>query len=291
MSADLISNLHEVARSGSPSEKSIAIFLLNAVEDIPFETAASLAKRVGVSEASVSRFCRAVGCESFRDVKRQLRNDVGDAPWTFKDRLNALQQAGQDSSQSSRGMEMELSGLIGIYEMAQSAEWTRTAERLATSDRVFVVGFQTERGMAQYFAHQLQYLRPGVQLLSAEAGNYMEMLGEGTPACLVIFEARRYSRMAKILARKAQEQGLAVTLVTDRFCNWAHDHSDDVYALPTQFNLFWDSTALMANWSSLMVSSVFSQLGPEATHRMEQTALHFGQFTGHVDDPVTPIES
>lgn len=84
-------------------------------------------------------------------------------PWTFKDRLNPLQQAGQDSRQSSRGM--EISGLIGTYEAAQSAKWAGTVECLAKSDRVFVAGFQTEPGMAQSFAQQLQYLRPGVQLL------------------------------------------------------------------------------------------------------------------------------
>lgn len=102
---------------------------------------------------------------------------------------------------------------------------------------------------------------------------------------------RQISRMAKIFATIAQEQALTVTLVTDRFCNWTHDHSENVYVLPTQFNLFWDSAVLRANWSSLMISSVHSHLGPEAAHRIEQTALHFGQFAGHVDDQGSPIVS
>ena len=44
----------------------------------------------------------------------------------------------------------------------------------------------------------------------------------------VVFEARRYSRMAKVLAQEARAAGIPTTLVTDSFCDWGRGLVDDV---------------------------------------------------------------
>ena len=76
--------------------------------------------------------------------------------------------------------------------------------------------FQTERGIAASMVHLLQYLRDGVQLVDGAAGHYADVLLCPPADCaLVVFEARRYSRHAQLLCRKAREAGIEVTLVTD----------------------------------------------------------------------------
>jgi DNA-binding MurR/RpiR family transcriptional regulator len=42
----------------------------------------------------------------------------------------------------------------------------------------------------------------------------------------VVFEARRYSRHAQLLCRKAREAGIEVTLITDTFCDWADQSAE-----------------------------------------------------------------
>lgn len=80
--------------------------------------------------------------------------------------------------------------------------------------QLFVAGFQTERGMAQYFATQMQYLRPGVQLADIAGGNFSEiLLAPQTSTALVLFEARRYSRLTFLLAQEAHQAGIPITLI------------------------------------------------------------------------------
>ena len=57
----LRARLGHAAESGPPSMRAIASFMLAELSDLPFETAASLAARIGVSEVSIGRFCRAIG--------------------------------------------------------------------------------------------------------------------------------------------------------------------------------------------------------------------------------------
>lgn len=275
--------LSETTASASKADRLLANYMLAELVTLPFETAASLAEKVAVSEPTVGRFCRTLGYESFKDLKTHLRLEIGDQPWLIGDRLRDLQArviAGED--QLARGLELEIAALVAVYEIAHSPAFATVAKRLAKVSAVFSAGFQTERGMAQIFVNQLQYVRDGVDLLDLAAGNFAQVLArDDNDTAIVIFEARRYSRLAYDLAREANLAGIHVTLITDSYCDWG-DLADEVFVVPTEFNLFWESTAQMASLVNLLVNAVFMELGPEVEQRMNRIANLYGQFTGHV---------
>ncbi len=289
MSKPLRDRLTEALSSASKADKVLANYLLAELPALPFETAASIATRVGVSEPTVGRFCKAIGYEGFKDLKKNLRSDMGDGPWLIGDRLRDLQartKAGED--QLGRGLELEMAALVAVYEAAHSPEWEKVVSRLAQARTVYACGFQTERGMAQIFVNQLQYLRDGVHLLDLASGNFAEVLAmQDTNAALVIFEARRYSRHAQLLAAEAKAAGIPVTLITDPYCDWGHEVASEIFVVPTSFNLFWDSTAQMASLANLLVNGVFLELGPSVEDRMNKIARLYSRFTGHVGDPAS----
>jgi len=284
MSKTLRDRLLEASKTSSKSERALASYMLAELSTLPFETAASLAEKLSLSEPTVGRFCRALGYSSFKDLKAHLRQDMGDQPWLIGDRLRDLQarnRAGED--QLIRGLELEMASLVAVYELAHSAAWDGVVKRLATVGAVFATGFQTERGMAQIFVNQLQYVRDGVHLLDLAGGNFAQVLArDETDSALVIFEARRYSQLARDLAIAARDAGIPITLITDPYCDWGHEVADEVFAVPTQFNLFWESTAQMASLANLLVNGVFMELGPEVEERMNRIAALYDQFTGHV---------
>ncbi|WP_420101467.1 MurR/RpiR family transcriptional regulator [Bosea sp. (in: a-proteobacteria)] len=270
--------------TGSKADKALASYMLAQMASLPFETAASLAEKVAVSEPTVGRFCRTLGYRSLKDLKASLAEEIGDRPWLISDRMRDFQQrslAGDD--QLARSLQLEIAGLVRVYELAQSEEWKRVARRLATASSVYVTGFQTERGLAQYLANQLQYLRDGVHLVDLAAGNFSELLlSAAQDRCLVIFEARRYSRLARALAEQARAAGIPTTLITDSFCDWGRGLVDEMLVVSTEFNLFWDSTAQMANLGNLLINAVFVELGPQVEQRLNRMAELYGRFTGHV---------
>lgn len=285
MSSSVKDRLFNAMETGSKADKALATYMSGTLTELPFETAASIAAKVRVSEATVGRFCRSIGYESFKDLKKHLKGHIGDHPWLMSDRMNELRKSSKDNaSHLARGMEMEIAALVSVYEMATTKEWQHVIERLAKTDRVHIAGFQTERGIAQYFANQMQYIRDRVTLMDLASGNFSELLLSQDAACLVIFEARRYSRQAKLLAQEAKAKNIPVTLITDVFCDWGTGIADEVFAVPTQVNQFWDSTAVMANLGNLLINGVFLELGSGSAERLNKIADLFGQFTGHVDD-------
>ena len=287
MAKSLRERLSEAISAGSKTDRVLAAFMLAEFGNLPFETAASVAAKVDVSEPTVGRFCRAIGYDGFKDLKNNLRYEMGDQPWLIGDRLRDLRDrnaAGED--QLTSGLELEMAALVSVYEAAHTSDWKRVVKRLADVRSVFVVGFQTERGVAQVFTHQMQYIRDNVHLLDLASGNFANLLtAKETEAALVIFEARGHSHNARLLAGEANAAGIPVTLVTDPHCDWGHQIADEIFVVPTSFNPFWDSTAQMISLANLLVNGVFMELGPEVEARMNKVSRLYDKFTAHADNP------
>ncbi|MBI2253130.1 MAG: MurR/RpiR family transcriptional regulator [Proteobacteria bacterium] len=276
--------------TATKTEKAIASYMLANLNGLPFENAATLAEKVGVSEPSVGRFCRTVGYRHFKDLKADLKGDIGDKPWLIGDRLKDYRERSRKGDDElARGLEMEIAALVSNYELAHSKEWKRAVKRLARLPNVHVAGFQTERGLAQYLVNQLQYLRPGVQLLDLAGGNFSELLlGDVKKSGLILIEGRRYSRLAKVLATEAKRAGIPTTLFTDAYCDWGRDLVDEMFIVPTDINQFWDATAPIASLISLLINSIFNELGPSVEARMNEVSALYSRFTGYVGDSSGP---
>jgi DNA-binding MurR/RpiR family transcriptional regulator len=276
--------------TGTKAERSLAAYMLANLNTLPFETAATLGAKVKVSEPSVGRFCRALGYQHFKALKADLQGDMGERPWLIGDRLRSYRDRSRRGDELARGLEMEIAAIVSNYEMAQSKEWKRAVKRLAHIPQIFVAGFQTERGLAQFLVHQLQYLRAGVQLTDLSGGNFSDaLLAAPRSTNLIIVEARRYSRLARRLATEARNVGIVTTLITDTYCDWSHDLADETFAVQTNLNQFWDSTAPMASLIALLINSIFNELGPSVEDRMNEVSALYSRFTGIVGDSGGPL--
>lgn len=275
---------------GTRSERSLATYMLANLNTLPFETAATLATKVKVSEPSVGRFCRSIGYRHFKALKADLQADIGERPWLIGDRLRDYRERSRRGDELARGLEMEIAALVSNYELAQSKEWKRAVKRLAHIPNIFVAGFQTERGLAQYLVNQLQYVRPGVHLLDLAGGNFSEvLLVSPRSANIIMIEVRRYSRLARRLAAEARALAITTTLITDTYCDWSHDLVDETFAVQTDVNQFWDSSAPIASLISLLINSIFNELGPAVEARMNAVAALYSRFTGIVGDSAGPL--
>jgi DNA-binding MurR/RpiR family transcriptional regulator len=276
--------------TGTKAERALATYMLANLNTLPFETAATLGAKVKVSEPSVGRFCRSLGYQHFKALKADLQGDIGERPWLIGDRLRAYRDRSRRGDEMARGLEMEIAALVSNYELAQSKEWKRAVKRLAHIPQIFVAGFQTERGLAQFLVNQLQYLRAGVHLADLAGGNFSDaLLAAPRSTNLIIVEARRYSRLARRLAAEARNVGIVTTLITDTYCDWSHDLVDETFAVQTNLNQFWDSTAPMASLIALLINSIFNELGPAVEARMNEVSALYSRFTGIVGDSGGPL--
>ncbi|MGB8811566.1 MAG: MurR/RpiR family transcriptional regulator [Paracoccaceae bacterium] len=287
---DVRQRLQASLQTATRVEKTIASFFSENLKTLPFETAGSIAQKIGVSEVSIGRYCRGIGYQHFKDLKASLQADFGDRPWLIGDRLRDFnERSRRDNAELGRALELEIGAIVANYEIAATPEFARVIKRLATCPTVFVAGFQSERGHADALAHSLQYLRPGVQVPDMAGGHFAEvLLSDPATTCLVLIDARRYSRLTRQLALAARAAGIPVTLITDPYCDWGRESVSEMFAVQTDINHFWDTTSTMHSLIGLIVNGVFNELGPEVEARMARVSGLYSEFIGHAGETGGP---
>lgn len=252
----------------TPAEKSVANYMLTHFERLAFETAASIAENIGVSQMTVSRFLRTMGYNGLPDLKTDLLSQIEASPVMVSDRLGRIRPGGNGDAWDN--FDMDVAALQSAYALRGTPAWTSAISAICGAQNVHVAGFQTIAGIASDFAARLDYLRGNVRIEDGSDGIFGRIFGDRAQThCIVLFEMRRYTRTSLTLAAAAAQDGIPLVVICDTHCTWARDHTDMVLPLRTDSRLFWDSHVPFSCLSSLMLDDVTAQLGPDVSARLE----------------------
>lgn len=134
---DLVSRIERVEARLSPAERLVAAAVQQDYEAATRLTIAELAEKAGVSQPSVTRFCRSVGCASFGDFKIRLATTLTVAAAYLKtDRVFA-----DDIGQLAQSVMMRAANAVrAALDQLDTAALGKAIDALAGSRRVDIYG-------------------------------------------------------------------------------------------------------------------------------------------------------
>lgn len=263
--------LREAVTDLSNLEAQVAQYMMLNLSDLSFETGASLANKVGVSEVTVSRLLRRLGYEGMRGLKRELQSELSaQAP------LNegAVQQKPVVEPYSGV-IELEVKALHGVFQQVATPTWRKLVTTISDAERVYVTGFQTVRGIAEDCARRLALAKSDVRFLSAHDGMLAEWLQTDSNTagndgdCLIMIDVVPYAREAPIVAEYCEKTGRSIVIVTDELCYWAKNYTDMVVHARSLSGLFLESTVGITAALNLLVHSVAERNPIETEARLD----------------------
>jgi DNA-binding MurR/RpiR family transcriptional regulator len=277
----ILARLKDGAFRRSKSDKLIASYLERNLDQLSFETARSIADRVGVSPMTIGRYLRRLGYEGIDPLKDELRR-ANNPAWQIKAQVSDLQEGMREGKLLADLIRNQIDALGHVYEMTKRPEWHKAVATLVEASEVYVTSFQHIRGIAQYFASQLRVTRPNVHYLDGLDGTYAEVLDGATQGrCLFLQDFRRFARKALPLALEARNAGVKVVLLTDEFCPWAEEAADIALIIPGSQGPLWDNAVATTATIDLLISNIVVVLGDQVADRSElvtQMQDRFGDF-------------
>jgi DNA-binding MurR/RpiR family transcriptional regulator len=238
------------------SERMIAGWLAENLAQLPFETAASIGQRVGVSAMTVARLVKSLGYDNLAALKDDLRGQARDAPWLIT----------RPATTADARLQAETAAIAGVYRLAESPEWAAVVALLASAPRIHIAGFQTEAGLAAGFARHLAYVRPHVGIIDVAAGILDEVFDAGPDDVFVAVDVRRYSRQFRLLTQRVAAAGRPLVVITDPYCPWARDLTPHILTAEVALGHFWDMNTALASLLNLLVDGVVQKIGPGQVH-------------------------
>jgi DNA-binding MurR/RpiR family transcriptional regulator len=253
------------------SERMIAGWLAENLDQLPFETAASIGQRVGVSAMTVARLVKNLGYDNLAALKDDLRGHGRDAPWLLT----------RPAPTADARLQAETAAIADVYTLAETPAWQRIIGHLVAAPAVHVAGFQTEAGLAAGFARHLSYVRPRVAAIDAAAGIHDELIDAGPDDVFIAIDVRRYSRHFRLLAQKVAASGRPLVVITDPYCPWARDLTPHILTAEVALGHFWDMNTALASLLNLLVDAVVQAIGPDVVHeRLALLAGNYADFIG-----------
>ncbi|MCU0234010.1 MAG: MurR/RpiR family transcriptional regulator [Thermoanaerobaculales bacterium] len=205
-----------VAREGATmprQQRSIADYVLEHLTTVPFLSVPELARRVGVSEATVVRFAQRLGYPGFSELKvelvellqQQLRQGAdGPAEDVVLDVLGAV-------------AELEVANIRRTVDALDRRVVAEVAEAFFAADGVFSFGMGVSAHLAELAAYSLLQIGLRASCLSTRFSSPREQLVAVTPRDLVlVFSLPPYSRQALEVLDEARRIGVPAVAVTDR---------------------------------------------------------------------------
>ncbi|ANB73051.1 MurR/RpiR family transcriptional regulator [Paraburkholderia phytofirmans] len=271
----IVKKLSSDAARQTHSDQLLARYFEANLQQIPFETAASIAKKMDLSPMTVGRFLRRIGYNGLDELKNDLKRisrkgGPKSSAWELSGSIEDLRRDQQEGRLVSELIEQQIDVLRGISAMARSDKWDKAVSTITNAEAVFVASFQNIAGIARYFSEQMQYVRGGITFMDGANGTYLEMFGSSARnRLLILIDCRRFATKTRPLAKLAREAGITVLLVTDIHCNWADEDSDISLVLPSMRWRTWDSFLPLAALLDLLVTSCLITLGDDVVERAE----------------------
>jgi DNA-binding MurR/RpiR family transcriptional regulator len=269
-------------RGLSSAGQTVAAHLIAHPGQLPFETADSLARRLHVSAMTVGRTLRALGYKGMAELRAEMCAEMSNAaPWDRRRRDATKPPAVLKGLDRARALQAEVEAVEAVHAQSETVAWKEAVKHIARADKVFVIGFQTERGLAMAFADHLSYVRPGVELLSVENRAFADLRTDaGASSCVVMIDCRRYSRWFRLLGGKVSRLGVPLVIATDVYCDWAATLTPCVLQVRTDSGRFWANHAPLASLLNLLIEDVIEQLGDAIRARLDAATEFASTFVG-----------
>ncbi|MEZ5777146.1 MAG: MurR/RpiR family transcriptional regulator [Paracoccaceae bacterium] len=274
-------------RNLSAAESAVATWFESHLHEVPFVSAANVAKGAGISEMTVIRFVRRLGYANFKTFKQslnaELRDDSGH-PATDRGRRFAIPEGTGD--ELDQQMQREVASVLSVYELARTAAWQAALDVVDKAALVNVTGFQASKGLALDFATRLKYARPGVRFAEGTSGNWSELFAESPDrSCLVLVDTAAYSQTTFRIAELCLRRDIPLVMITDKFSPWPRKYTPHVLAVDTDIGTFWDSTSALSALLGLFLNGVAARIGAPARARLKQMNDLGAHFDAYAYEP------
>ena len=275
---DLSQKLREYIKVGTPAERRIAKYFSEHLNELPFETASSVADRLELSPMTVGRFLRSLGYHGLDGIKVHLKENVGPVTLQLPNILEQLQKDASEGHPFATQIAEQVEMLQHIYNLANQPQWLEAVATILSSKTVFITAHPSLAGLGHHLCDRLTFARDHVLFLDGANGSYVELLGgQSEDGLLIIIDSPRFVA-SRLLARSARRAGYKVLLATGQFTEWAHEFANITLSLPPQRANSRENLSAMMSLLEFLAIAVIQAAGETAETRIRRIEELQGMF-------------
>jgi DNA-binding MurR/RpiR family transcriptional regulator len=231
----------------SRSQKDVARYIVDHLDEAAFLTAEELARRASTSSSTVVRFSQALGFEGYPELQQaaieEYRNTIaangaspGGALFSF------------DHSELEGSLTADWANLEETARKLTPEQVDASVDALATAQRIVIVGVDQMAFFASYLRHTLSLLDIRAEIVASTGGESLQRLGRIDEETLVItLSAGRAHPLLLRAMKLALHRGARTLAISDATMSEVGEHAElTLYFSSNSPSFTRSNTALMA---------------------------------------------
>jgi DNA-binding MurR/RpiR family transcriptional regulator len=248
----------------SPTQRRLARYVVDHPDEAPFLSSIELAKRVGVSQPSVTRLATAMGYNGFASLQRDLRRLVLGMPAASETPVaNKFQSAVMAEIDNLRALEGYLADPGTVSELGR---------QLATSEPLCVLGLRVSAPLAAYFGYFAKKIHQDVRVLTDGGSTVFDRVAQARQAggeWVLCFLLPRHPRETLEAMSYAKSLGFRLATVTDHAPESVARNSDVILPAEVGTRLVFDSQAAAMVLAGVLLEALSDGAPKRAQGRLE----------------------
>ncbi len=267
------------------NQKIIADYFVKNLTDICTMTSLEIAHEVGVSDASVIRFARAIGYEGFADLKEDFYNMISSnssgelSKLSLSERIDISTTKYQSKDIKDSFTRIMYDNIGSTIEMNKAELYDQIIDGLTNSKRKFIIGLRGGKGAAVQMSRLLRYLVDDVIEISSDDSDAIGLLQCATQEDIVVFFSfARYYKIDVSLISLAKQKGAMICVISDQIITPVTEHADIVLVTETESMSFFNSALGSAAIVEYLLTMLCWKEKDKFQSRLEERDAYLAEF-------------
>lgn len=263
--------INEKYESLAAKGKMLAEFVLSNPDKAVFMTTRQLAAAVGISEATVVRFVRQLGFESYSLFIRTLK-DLIDRKLTLIERGRLSQPVlDTEDKELDRLIRQDIQNINAMHKDIDFAHAKEIKMTLKTAAAVYVTGARLSYSSAHYMGWTLGKIRENIFILNGSDRTSIDQLVVAPPgSVIVIIATSRYPNELVRMGKLARRRNLKQILLTDSPSCPLVPFSDHVLIAPQKTIPFLGNSVSLISLIHYLLHTLAADMGDAVKDHQEK---------------------
>jgi DNA-binding MurR/RpiR family transcriptional regulator len=254
----------------SRSQKDVARYIVDHLDEAAFQTAEELARRANTSSSTVVRFSQALGFDGYPKLQQaaieEYRHKVAEGVPNGNGGSGAAALFNFDHSEFEASLGADYSNIEETARNLTREQIEASVSALATSRRVLIVGVEQMAFFASYLRHLLGLLDVRAEIVASPSQDNIQKLSRmDEDTLLVVLTAGRAHPLILRALKLARHRRARTMSITDATLSDVAEHSELMLYYSSNGPSYIRSNAALMGLVQALAHGVYSR--DEAAHR------------------------
>lgn len=262
------------------TETIIGEYMLDHYESACFMTSTSVAEKVNVSEASVIRFCKALGYSGYVDFQKSLQRQYKKKVKSISsnivvpaERLSYLLEPDTENMGNYIDVHFQntLNNLENVMLNNRRELFTQAADIIVKSKKKYILASRANTCQGDYCLLYMKHMLDNVISASYGAVSVIDhMCDISKDDCVIVYSFPRYSESDKLALEMAFEVGAKIIVITDRQSATLAQYANVLFTATVDSNTFFNSYTGVQFLTELLCNAISQVVGKPMENRLNQ---------------------